>query len=320
MRALAMRCGAVLGFCLCLALVVIVATARNRGPVGGATGEGRRAEEIAAAAQRKTPDVAMDGDYQADAAAATWARRIPDATFARQLAALEHPDQPLKFGPVKIKRELVDSVVRAAQRTDFDPAVLMAIADKESSFSTDVKASTSTATGLFQFVDRTWLRVVRQFGAAHGLEREAAEITGPENDPVIADPTERARVLRLRNQPYLSAVLTAEMLKHDGSRVAEAVGRGLTAGETYLLHFLGPKDANKFMSSYEDDPTAAAAALLKAPARANKPIFYAADRGKGFKALSVEGVHEKFEEMMGTRVGRYADVQSLADVSAYAGR
>jgi hypothetical protein len=257
----------------------------------------------------------LDQDFSADEAAITWARRIPDDVLERDLADKEKADDILHLGVMRVRRGLVEAIVRAGRRTGVDPALLMAIADKESSFSATVKAQTSSATGLFQFIEKTWLRSVRKFGAFHGLEVEAAEIEGPDDRPFVADAGERLRILALRDDPRLSALIAAEMLKHDGGAIAKGIGRDLTVGETYLTHFLGPQDASRFLETVVDQPNAPAATLLPRPARANRPIFFA--RGKA-KPLSVEAVHDKFEEMIGARVGRYAGVGDIAGATAFA--
>jgi hypothetical protein len=256
----------------------------------------------------------LDEDFSVDEAAVTWARRISDDVLERDLADADGGNEMLRFGPVQIRRRLVETIVRAARATGADPALLMAIADKESSFSTGIKAQTSSATGLFQFIDTTWFRVVREFGARHGLAKEAAEIEGPDDKPFVADPRERARILGLRDDPYLAALLAAEMLNHDGGQIARSIGRDLTGGETYLTHFLGPQDASRFMEKVVDQPKLTAAKLLPKPARANRPIFFARGRAK---PLSVAAVHDEFEAMMGTRVDRYAGVGEVAGASAY---
>jgi transglycosylase-like protein with SLT domain len=227
------------------------------------------------------------------------------------------PDDILEFGPMRIRRHLVETIVKAARVTGIDPALLMAIADKESSFSTHVQARTSSATGLFQFIERTWLQVVRDFGARHGLAKEAAAVQWVDDDLTVPDAAERARILELRRNPYLSALLAAEMLSRDRVRIANRIGRDLTRGETYLSHFLGPDDAERFMAKVVGQPNSAAATLLPRPAKANKPIFFARV-GRKAKSLSVAEVHGKFEAMMGTRLDRYRDVHEVAGPLAYA--
>jgi len=221
----------------------------------------------------------------------------------------------LQFGPMRVRRDLVETIVRAARKTNMDPALLMSIADKESSFAPSVKASTSSATGLFQFIDTTWFRVVRDFGAKHGMSQEAALIEEAELRGGMS-PATRQSILNLRNDPYLSALMAAEMLKADGARIAARIGRDLSEGETYLAHFLGPSDAEKFMSKVVAEPRYAAPKLLPKPARANRSIFYEKTRRKP-QSLTVADVHRKFENMMGIRWERYRDVEKVAGLTAY---
>ncbi|MGF3022954.1 transglycosylase SLT domain-containing protein [Methylobacterium aquaticum] len=225
------------------------------------------------------------------------------------------PNEVLSFGPMRIRRHLVQTIVRAAATVRTDPVLLMAVADKESSFLTEVQARTSSATGLYQFIERTWLQVMREFGAQHGYAREAGLI-GEDNG--VADPAERARILDLRRDPSLSALMAGEMLKRDSARIAARIGRDLSLGETYLAHFLGPDDAERFMAKVVEEPKAEAAALLPKPAKANRPIFYERVGRRKARSLTVAQVHEKFEAMMSTRGARYRDVGALMGVMAYA--
>lgn len=216
-------------------------------------------------------------------------------------------NQILTFGPIKIRRHLVETIVRAARVVGADPSLLMAVADKESSFATEVKAKTSSATGLYQFIESTWLGAVKDFGAKHGLAGEAALIQRVDRRHVVADPGERARILDLRREPYLSALLAAEMLKRDTLRIERRIGRPLTGGEVYLVHFLGPGGAELFIDAMEGAPDRVAAELLPKPAEANRPIFY--DKAGG--TLSLAEVHKKFEAMISVRLARYREVKRI---------
>lgn len=220
------------------------------------------------------------------------------------------PDQLLTFGPIRIRRHLVDMIVRAGRVVGADPTLLMAVADKESAFSTTVQAKTSSATGLYQFIEQTWLGVIYEFGTRHGLANEARLIGRSGRQFTIADQSERQRILDLRREPYISALLAAEMLKRDTLRLEKAMGRHLTGGEIYLIHFLGPDAAQTFIETMEETPGTKAAELLPRPAQANRPIFYA-DAGGETKTLSVSEVHKKFNDMIKVRLDRYGDVRKL---------
>lgn len=248
-------------------------------------------------------------------------RARPDYGFARLFSNIINakPEElglssdVLNFGPMRIRQDLVATIVRAAKETGADPVLLMAIADKESSFATGVGASTSSAVGLFQFVEGTWFKVLRDFGAQRGMEREAALA---QNEAELA-PRERARILDMRKNPYLAALMAADMLKKDASDIAEKLGRELTNEEIYLAHFLGPGDAYKFLAKVDSQPKAVAAKLLPKPARANRPIFYAR-QGRKSKSLSVAEVHRKIEQSMGLRLDRYRNVtDALPTATAY---
>ncbi|MCO5093531.1 transglycosylase SLT domain-containing protein [Bosea sp. (in: a-proteobacteria)] len=218
------------------------------------------------------------------------------------------PDQVLTFGPIKIRRHLVDTIVRASKVVGADPTLLMAVADKESSFSTAVKAQTSSATGLYQFIEQTWLGVIYEFGTKHGLAAEAKLIGKSGRQFVVGDAAQRQRILDMRREPYISALLAAEMLKRDTLRLERALGRHLTGGEIYLIHFLGPDAAQTFIETMEEQPGVKAAELLPKPAQANRPIFYA-DAGGETKVLSVSEVHKKFNDMIKVRLDRYSVVR-----------
>ncbi len=218
------------------------------------------------------------------------------------------PDQVLTFGPIKIRRHLVDTIVRASKVVGADPTLLMAVADKESSFSTAVKAQTSSATGLYQFIEQTWLGVIYEFGAKHGLAADAKLIGKSGRQFVVTDGSQRQRILDMRREPYISALLAAEMLKRDTLRLERALGRHLTGGEIYLIHFLGPDAAQTFIETMEEQPGVKAAELLPKPAQANRPIFYA-DAGGETKTLSVSEVHKKFNDMIKIRLDRYSAVR-----------
>src|SRR3954454_11072826 len=123
-----------------------------------------------------------------------------------------NPTEVLVFEQMRVPRWLAETVIRAAQVTNVDPAYLMALADKESSLVPESKAATSSAEGLFQFIESTWLHVLHRFGPKHGYAAEAEAIHLVEGRPVVSDSKDRERILRLRRIPYLSALMAGKMI------------------------------------------------------------------------------------------------------------
>src|SRR5215510_16243908 len=58
---------------------------------------------------------------------------------------------------------------QAAQSTGISFEYLLTTAKIESNFNPSAQASTSSAKGLYQFIDQTWLGTMKQDGAALGL-------------------------------------------------------------------------------------------------------------------------------------------------------
>ena len=242
-------------------------------------------------------------------------------TTAKSLdAARAELDAFLRFGNREVPRPIVDTIVKAAEVTKVDPIYLMALADKESAFQPQVKASTSSARGLYQFIDRTWLDVVRRFGASHGLVAEAAAVYGEKEKPIVDDLDLRARILEMRNDPYLSAIMAAEMLKADAEEIGLKIGRTLTTTEMYLAHFLGIEDAARFIALREEKTPPSAAQIFPAAARANVAIFYGpATRTGGRRrgrwtrpSLTIPQVYDRIQGMMDARLDRFGPIKTYA--------
>lgn len=216
----------------------------------------------------------------------------------------------LAFGPTRIPRELAATVLRAAAATETSPVYLMALADKESSFRPDVQATTSSASGLYQFIDRTWLEMVRDFGPSHGLAAEARLVELVDGRYTVSDPAARERILGLRRDPYLAAVMAAEMLRRDQQRMALRVQREFRPVDFYLMHFFGPTDAERFFRALAETPEAQVVQLFPAPARANRSLFTKPNprptrRNRGPVSLTVAELYERIESLIHRRVTRY---------------
>src|ERR1700751_2536172 len=100
----------------------------------------------------------------------------------------------------------------AATGTSFN--YLLATAQVESGLNPQAGASTSSARGLFQFIDQTWLGPIKQSGAEHGYGRYPDAIRKSASGHYeVTDPTMRAEILKLRNDPTASAVMAGAFTK-----------------------------------------------------------------------------------------------------------
>ena len=289
----------------------------------------RAAQALASDAAKRPPATLIPAELSqpsdaasAEARQADW-RGVPlveqePATteiIADDLAALPQPvldagEDKVRFGSRAVPRKVVDTILKASEETGVDPVYMMALADKESSFDTDVKAATSSAQGLFQFVAKTWLEMVRDYGARYGLAEEAAAVKGSGSGIRVAGDGMRQRVLSLRNDPYLAAVMAAELAKRDRGRIEAKIGRALSNTELYFAHFLGTASAGRFLALSSDKPEVNAERAFRNAARANRTLF-TAKGGKGRRSLSVAEVYERIDGMIDKRLARYQGVAVL---------
>lgn len=197
-------------------------------------------------------------------------------------------------------QDVAAAIGNASRRTGVDFAYLVAQAKQESSFRADVKASTSSATGLYQFIEQTWLGTVKEHGAKHGLGDYAAMIrTDARGRHHIADPAARSAVLALRKDPQIAALMAAEHARENGLVLQQALGRQVTATDLYMAHFLGVEGAREFLLALDADGGQQAAALFPKAAQANRGVFYTASGQPRSLAEVYEFFARKFDDADG---------------------
>lgn len=192
---------------------------------------------------------------------------------------------------------IVAAVQEASSRTGVDFSYLLEKAAVESGYHADAKASTSSATGLYQFIDQTWLNVLQAHGSELGLGKYADAIQKrSDGTAFVADPAMRRQILDLRKDPKVSALVAAEFTRDNKSYLEQAVGGPIGSTDLYLAHFLGAAGAARFISAMRRDPMQPAAPILGEAAQANRSVFYA--RGTS-QALSLGQVYDRFAAKFG---------------------
>lgn len=170
------------------------------------------------------------------------------------------------------------AIALASRKTGIDFNYLMGKAQLESGMRADARSGTSSASGLYQFVEQSWLRVVKQHGAEHGLGWAANSITTTSlGRMMVSDPGMRRAILALRNDPQTASLMAAEHASDNKDAIESSFGRAATGTDLYMAHFLGLGGARSFLGAMQESPNRSAATLFPAAARANRNIFYASN-------------------------------------------
>ncbi len=180
------------------------------------------------------------------------------------------------------------AILRAADATGVDFGFLLGAARRESGFDPTARAQGSSAVGLFQFVEQTWLATLKRHGAEHGYARYAELIVRASDGRYrTVDAAARAAVMALRLDPHAAALMAGEMAADHAAWLRQKIGRNPTAGELYAAHFLGQDATARLIEAVRVSPEADAAAMFPAPARANPTIFH-----RGGKSLTAAELYE----------------------------
>lgn len=173
-------------------------------------------------------------------------------------------------------RGVVEAAIqRASNATGVDFSFLMGTAARESGYDPKAKAPTSSAAGLFQFVEQTWLSTLKQHGAKYGYARYSDLITkGTDGRYRVNGAEARKAVMDLRLDPHAASLMAGELTSDHASYLKGRVGRAPTAGELYAAHFLGPQGSAKLIEAMQTRPGASAASIFPDAAGANRSIFY----------------------------------------------
>ena len=223
------------------------------------------------------------------------------------------------------------AAIRLAEiRVGADFEFMTDLARQESSFRKNVRAGTSSASGMYQFTIDTWLNNTYRVGCDYGFQDYADMISyeleelSPwqiRNDrearirPTIKNDFHRVSILKARNSHFHSTLGASENSKYEIGLVESFLGRELkTNTEKYIVHFLGIEDSYFFFKAYDENPNAIAADLLEEPARANRHVFYDG-YGRYKQARTYAEVYAYFDKKFTT--ARYAEDYAFQTYDQY---
>lgn len=211
------------------------------------------------------------------------AEQILLTTHAPQ-AELRAPSPELRG---RTHRDSLDEVIEEAARlAGVDAAFLRATAVRESSNNAYAIATTSSARGLYQFINQTWLQSVGKWGSRHGLAREASLIRWDgRGRAYVTDASAERDILMLRFDPQLSARMAAESAAENAAVLGRALGRRPSAGELYAAHLLGSGGAARLIRAAYAQPDLPAVRLFPSAAASNPRLFYRSGRPRSVSEL-----------------------------------
>lgn len=153
---------------------------------------------------------------------------------------------------------IVNAIKTASEKTGVSFSYLMEKAAAESNFNPTIKAKTSSATGLFQFIESTWMDMVNKHGEKHGINTNQS----------------KQALLNLRKEPAIASVMAAEFAQGNKAYLEKTIGGTIGNTELYFAHFMGAQGASNFLSEMKKNPDAIAATIFPKEANANRGVFF----------------------------------------------
>ena len=200
----------------------------------------------------------------------------------------------MNLGAIPSSGGVEAAIRRASNATGVDADFLVRTARRESAMNPSAKARTSSAAGLFQFVEQTWLGTVKAHGAKHGYGQYADLIYRGGDGRWRVEGSARNVVLDLRFDPQAASTMAAELTASNAAYLRGRSGKEPGAGDLYAAHFLGPAGAAQLMDAMERRPGSSAAAIFPEAASANRSIFY-----RDGRPATVAEVHANLQRSAG---------------------
>ena len=173
------------------------------------------------------------------------------------------------------RSRVTGAIKSAAETTGTSFEYLLSAAKMESNFNPQATASTSSAKGLFQFIEQTWLGTVKEAGNALGYGKYADAISKSDSGSYsVSDPAAKEAILKLRDDPVASSAMAGVLTQSNSFKLTGGIGRRPSDAELYMAHFMGVGGATRLIDAAETNPTASGAAMFPNAAAANTSIFY----------------------------------------------
>lgn len=194
--------------------------------------------------------------------------------------------------------DLSTAVNETTQRFDVSAGFLGGLIHRESNGNPSAKADGSSASGLTQFTDSTFLDLMKSGTTA---QRMGVDIAGKSDEQILA----------MRFDPKIATMAAAAYAEKNRYYLESTLKRPVSDAELYMAHFLGPQGAETLLRAMVTNPSGSAAALLPKAAEKNLSVFYAHGRAK-----TVAGVYNSIATDFSANPSQvaYGDVKVLSDM------
>lgn len=195
---------------------------------------------------------------------------------------------------------LVENLYRASIKSNFNFMYLYHLSKLESSHLPYASANTSSALGLFQFTNDTWIKTFVAHAADYGYGDYARQIRrNSDGDYVFPNNAMRDYVtVTLRQNPEFSGEMAAELAKDNYQYLQENYAGKITLTEVLVAHFFGGDSAVKFLNAKDSTPDLAAASLFPKQAEKNEGTFYSKSSDNKLRARSVLEIYQLMAHKM----------------------
>jgi hypothetical protein len=167
------------------------------------------------------------------------------------------------------------AIRQAARSTGTNFSYLLATAQIESNLNPSAQSPTSSAQGLFQFIDQTWLGTMKRAGPALGFGNYSAAIwQAPDGHFEVPNPAARDAIMKLRTDSKVNAMMAGAYTRNNAAQLNYNLGRPPSEGELYIAHFLGSEGAAKLIGAAISAPNTRALDMFPQAAGANRAIFF----------------------------------------------
>jgi hypothetical protein len=185
-----------------------------------------------------------------------------------------HPATAQVAAERAVSPTLTEAVRSASRLAGVRFSSLLSQLAHESGLQLDARNPASTATGPAQFLEATWLDMLRRHGAAFGLGDAARQIVVRDGKADVADPNLKTALLALRADPHLAAAMAARYLAAVRRDLAKLLARRPSDVEMRMGYLLGAGGAAQLIAAARATPRKPATEILPEAARANATLFH----------------------------------------------